>query len=240
MFFKWVKRIVEYNYNLLPAEVVSVYNNLIVDVRLEDGQIAAAFCGAIEIAGICKPKMRVWLKRTSHVNRLILYNIAFVKTPEGMIFANPKYNRQLFTEAFEKGMIPELSEYTDLIPLGMEDNINGMDFELSNPQGKRAFVFVTAIYEKLNGCAVFPRSTNFFEIKMLEQMTRKKQSGDEAYIFMIVPREDCVSAKFVWTLDPPAAAALFEAAKNGLNFLCYGCKINKNRIEINRKMEILY
>ncbi len=230
----------EYNHELVPAEVVSVYNNLIVDVCLKDGQTAAAFCGAVEIASICKPKMRVWLKRTSLANRLVPYNIAFVKTPEGMVFANPKYNRLLFIEAFEKGLLSDLTEYTKLKPLGVKDNINGMDFELSTPQGKKAFVFVTAVYDKMDGCAVFPHSTNFFEIKMLEHMSRKKRDGAEAYIFMIVPREDCVSAKFVWTLDPPAAAALFEAAKNGLNFLCYGCKVNKNRIEIDRKMEILY
>lgn len=230
----------EYNHKLLPAEVVNVYNNLIVDAKLENGQTVAAFCGAIEIAGMCRPGTPIWLKRTCQQKRLIKYNISFVKTPEGMVFANPKYNRVLFEEAFKNGVLADLAEYTECRALGAADNVNGLDFELSRSDGKKCYLFVTSIYNKQDGCAVFPHSINFFEIKMLEEMKRRQKDGAEVCIVMIAPREDCVAAKFVWTLDARAAAALFEAAKSGLNFLCYGCSIAHNNIEINRKMEILY
>lgn len=230
----------EYAHKLLPAEVVSVYNNLIVDAKLENGQTVAAFCGAVEIAGMCKPGTPLLLKRTSQQKRLVKYNISFVKTPEGIVFANPKYNRQLFAEAFDNGVLTDLAEYTSCRPLSAADNVNGLDFELTGAGGKKCFVFVTSVYNKQDGCAVFPHSINFFEIKMLEEMKKKKAEGAEVYIFMIAPREDCIAAKFIWNLDARAAAALFEAAKGGLNFLCYGCKITKNEIKIDRKMEILY
>jgi len=231
---------VEYPYELLPATVESVYNNLIVDAKLDNGQIVAAFCGAVEIADICLPRTPLFLKRTSRQKRLVKYNISFVQTPEGLVFANPKYNRTLFKEAFDNHRLAEFSAYTECRPLGLEDNVNGLDFRLTNPEGKEAFVFVTSLYSKKDGCAVFPNDINFFEMKMLEEMTKRRREGAETYIFMIAPREDCVSAKFVWSLNPPAAAAMFDAAKNGLKFLCYGCKLSPDEISIDRKMDILY
>lgn len=230
----------DYNHKLLQAEVVECYNDLIVDVKLSDGQTMSAFCGAVEAAEMCKPGMPVWLKRTSKNKRLIKYNLAFVQTPEGIVFANPKYNKQLFAEAFEKKLLPEFENYTDCRPLENTDSPEGLDFELTAADGKKAFVFVTSVYNKQDGTAVFPHAINFFEMKMLEAMAAQRKKGAETYIFMIVPREDCMSARFVWNLDPVAAAAMFDAAQNGLNFLCYGCKIAKNKVEINRKMEILY
>lgn len=220
--------------------MVSVCNNLIVDATLEDGQMVTAFCGAIEVAGMCKPNTPILLKRTSNTSRLIKYNVSFVKTSEGTIFANPKYNRKLFEEAFEKGLITDLKNYTNCRSLGERTKTNGLDFELTDPNGKKAFVFVISIYDKQNGNAVFPNNINFFELKMLEEMKKRRDAGAETYAFIIVPREDCLSAKFSWSLNPRAAAALFDAAQDGLNFLCYGCKLAKNSIELDRKMEILY
>ena len=63
-----------YNYKLLSAEVVGAYNKIIIDARLDDGQVVAAFCGAPDIAGMCSPGTRLWLKRTSRTKRLVKYN----------------------------------------------------------------------------------------------------------------------------------------------------------------------
>ncbi len=230
----------EYNHRLIKATVEKVYNNLIVDVRLENSQIVPAFCGATEIAQMCLPKTTLWLKRTSRPGRVIKYNISFIKTPEGIIFANPRYNKDLFLEAFNNKKISEFAEYSKCKLLGSSDNFNGIDFELTAESGKKCFVFVAPVYNKANENVIFPTSINFFEINMMEEMKKRKQTGAETFVFMIAPREDCLNARFVWNRDANASAAYFEAAKNGLNFLCYGCKIGKNVIEINRKLEILY
>ena len=230
----------DYNYKLLAAKTEKVYNNLIIDATLENGQKVSAFCGALEIASICKKGTKIWLKRTSRKNRLIKYNVSFVEAPEGLIFANPRYSRTLFKEAFEQGLLPELGGYTVCTPLKPKDNNNGLDFELKAPDGHTAFVFVTSLYLKQDGCAVFPNAINFFELKMLDEMAKCRANGAKTYVFMIAPRQDCANAKFVWNLNPQAAASMFDAAKNGLNFLCYGCNLELNEIKIGPKLEILY
>ena len=230
----------DYNHKLLNAEVVDVYNKLIVDAKLESGRIVPTFCSASEIADMCKPGTKLLLKRTSRPKRLVKYNISFVYTPEGIVFANPRYCKQIFQEAFEKGSLKDFAEYKHCRKLSETDNAKGLDFELIGDDGKKCLVFVIPVYNKKDGRAVFPYTINFFEMKMIDEMKLKRQEGFETYVVMIVPREDCITAKFVWNMNAKASAMLFEAAKTGLNFLCYGCKMAKNNIEIDRKMEILY
>lgn len=231
----------EYNYSLLPAKVVGVCNKLIVDAKLQNSKTVSAFCGAMEIADLCEKDTKIWLKRTSQPHRIVKYNVAFVETPNGIVFANPKYNRQLFLEAFENGVLTDFAEYDLCEQLNAAHNANGLDFELKNAQGdKSCFVFVTSLYYKQEDKAVFPYNINFFEMKIFEELEKKQAEGAKVCIFIIVPRQDCLSAKFLWNLNPVAAAAIFDAAKKGIDFLCYGCRIEKNRIEIDKKMEIIY
>lgn len=230
----------EYKYKLLKAIVDSVCNNLIIDAKLEDGQKVTAFCGAPNIAEQCKGGTVIWLKRTSNPSRLVKYNVAFIEVDETLIFANPKYDKQLFLEAFENNILDEFDKYDECLPLEPEGKDCGLDFELSNSDGEKCYVYATSIYSKRDAYAVFPHNINFFEMKVFEEMIKRKKQGAKVCVFLIVPREDCLDAKFVWDISTLASGAVYNAAQNGINFICYGCNVKKNKIEIDHKLDILY
>jgi DNA-binding sugar fermentation-stimulating protein len=123
-----------------------------------------SFCGAFEISSICKPHTRLLLKRTSNKKRLVKYNIAFVYTPEGLVFSNPKYNRTLFKEAFDDKILQDFESYSDCTALSDNDDAKGIDFVLTNKSGKKCFVYVMSVYDKFDGRAVFPNNVDFFPI----------------------------------------------------------------------------
>lgn len=230
----------EYKYKLLKASVEGVCNNLLVDAKLDDGQKVVAFCGAPSIAKQCKEGTTIWLKRTSSPTRLVKYNVSFIEVGETLIFANPKYDKQLFLEAFENDVIKEFEKYDECLSLENNEDNNGIDFELSNSTGEKCFVYASSIYMKRDAYAVFPHTINFFEMKVFEEMLRRKKQGAEVCVFLIVPREDCADAKFVWDISTLASGAVYNAAQNGINFICYGCNVDKSHIEIGYKLDILY
>ena len=115
-----------------------------------------------------------------------------------------------------------------------------IDFELSNPQGEKCFVFVTNIYQKQGSSAVFPSEVNFFEFEMFEEMQQLRLKGFKTCVFMIVSRTDCYDIRFSWKLSPFAAGKIFEEAKNGLNFIGYGCNITKMSVTLSHNIPILY
>ena len=229
----------DYDGELVAGTIVRVVGNLIFDIKKTNGEIEPAFCGAIELAEMSNAGMPVLLTQSSDESRIIKQNVLFVKTTEGWIFADPKYNRALFREAFALKKITEFAQYDDYHELQSQE-AGGIDFVLSNAKGEKAWVFVTSIYHKKGEFATFPQKINFFEIKTLEALQQKIKNREKAYILMIAPREDCAKAQFVWDIDASAAAAMYDAHHSGVNFLCYGCKIEDNSISLDKSLEIVY
>ncbi len=226
--------------NLISAEIANVFNSLIIDVKLKDGTITPTFCPSSEVAKFAVKGAKVCLSTLTDNSEKIKYQIEFLEQNGTLIYVNQGKIQTLFEEAFNSGKISELSEYSSCRYLNTEDRLHHIDFELSSKDGKKCYVFLETIYNKQNGYAVFPAGINFFEMAMFEELKRIKKQGHRTLIFMIVPRNDCIEAKFSWNLDPRAAAKIYDEAKNGLEFVCYGCKLDKNSVSIAEKMKILY
>ena len=225
---------------LIKAKVVGKYNGIILDVMFADDSKHPAFCGAFDIAEMCRKETIVYVRPATLGNRKVPYEVEFMEEGGSLIYARPNRNNDLFEEAFLKGALPEFAEYDECRRLEAEDHLPHIDFELSNKTGKKAFVFVTNIYHKFGGSAVFPMEVNFFELEMFEEMGYLRAKGYKTYAFMIVPRADCQDIRFSWKYSPLAAAKIFDEAKNGLNFIGYGCNIDKKSVTLSHLMTIQY
>ena len=94
--------------------------------------------------------------------------------------------------------------------------------------------------DKIGDDVVFPSTINFFELEMFEELKRLRAKGADTYVFLIVPRNDCVQAKFVWNQDPIAAAKIYDEVQSGLKFCCYSCNVNQKSVSIAKKLKIVY
>ncbi len=225
---------------LYKGRVVSCYNSLLIDVRLDDDSQEAVFCASSEAAALCKAGTEVFVRRAPGNLRKVRYELEYLNLDEGLVFVNPSVNRKLFLEAFENGVLKDFGRYENCREIEPDDHLQHVDFELSSAAGEKCFVFIEDVYNKTAGYSVFPAGINFFEMEMFEEMEKLRAEGHRTCIFMLVPRQDSVEAKFSWNLDPIAAAKIFDEAKKGLNFVCYGCILDKKSVSIARKMKIIY
>lgn len=230
----------KYRHQLFPAVVAGRFNSMIVDIRLSDDSVVPAFCARREINAVCSEGMDVLVKRTTNPNRIIKYKIEYISKDGRLIFTSPRYENFLFQEAFVNGKISELSEYKNCRRIEADEHLSHIPFELSDENGRKCYVFVRTLYGYRAGRVVFPVHISFFEQEMFEEMRKLRTAGHQTCIFMIVPFSGCGEVRFVWKAAPVAAAKLFEEAKNGLQFLCYGCNVNKTNIAIADKIDIIY
>lgn len=230
----------ELNYKLSVGRVVKCFNSLLIDVKLSDDSIVPVFCASSEACAMCRPGMEVYLRYAADSLRKVKYELQFLLTKEGIIFVDSSLNHQLFSEAFNNKLISEFADYTVCREIDKNDRLLHVDFELSNEQGQKCYVFIENVFNKAGGYSVFPAGINFFELEMFEDLARLRAQGHKTVVFMIVPRNDCLEAKFSWNLDPVASAKIFDEAKNGLDFICYSCKVDKKSVTIANKMKILY
>ncbi|MBS4771098.1 MAG: DNA/RNA nuclease SfsA [Proteobacteria bacterium] len=226
---------------LIKGQVMNCYNSLILDVRLADNSLVPVFCGSSEAAKLCYTGVDAIIKRHRDSLRKIRYELEFISRSEGLILVNPTYNGFLFQEAFDNGVLSaDFDAYNVCRRIEPDEHLPHIDFELSSPSGNKCYVFIENVFNKQNGCSVFPAGINFFEMAMFEELAKLRRQGHKTVIFMLVPRQDCVEAKFSWNLDPVAAARIYDEAKNGLEFVCYGCNIDKKSVTLANKMKILY
>lgn len=227
------------DFSVIEAEVVNQCNRLIIEARLEDGSIVPVFCASDEAISLCCPQTRIYISPLQNA-RYIGFELQFVNLEQGLIFVNPQFNRRLFHEAFESGRLSDFAAYSSCREIEPDEELKHVDFELSSSEGGKCFVFIQNIFIKACGYAVFPAAINFFELEMFEEMEILRKQGCKTAVFMLVSRCDCSSARFSWKLDPVAAAKIFDQAKNGLNFVCYSCQLDKRSVTITSKMNIEY
>ncbi len=228
------------NFNLIEGEVVKRYNSLLLDVKLFDGKIVSAFCPAEEVCSMSQAGTKVLLRAKGKKYSIVRYEVEFLVMPEGLLLANSLYNRTLFREAVKKGIISEFSDLKECREILKGDELEHVDYELVLSNGEHVYVFIENLFNKVEGYSMFPQGINFFEMKVFDELSQLRSKGHRTAVFMLIPREDCHQAKFSWKLDPVAAAKIYDEAKKGLEFICYGCKVTKNDVTISKQMNIIY
>ncbi len=228
----------DFDIELIKAEVVRRYKRLIIDVKLRDDSIVPAFCSDECIfPNLYDEGSEVWVTRIKSRFRKLRYEVQAINKGDGWVVVNQRGIPKLFAEAFKNRVMDDFVQYTKIRHMTLIDQLPHLDFELSNAQEK-CYVSLRPIYNKLDGKAVFPTKVNFFDMEMFEEMKKVRAQGGRTVVVLIVPRMDCLEAKFSWTIDPISAARIFEEAKNGLEFVCYGCNLSKKSISIANKMNI--
>ncbi len=229
----------DFNTDLIKAEVVGRYKRLIVDVKLRDDTVVPAFCSDDNLfPNLYVKGAEVWIAKIKSKFRKLRYEIYMVNKGDGLVMVNQRGNPKMFVEAFKNRVMEDFIQYSKIRHMVLADNLPHLDFELSN-QDEKCYVSLRPIYNKQDGRAVFPSKVNFLDMEMFEEMRRMRALGHRTVVVLIVPRIDCLETKFSWTIDPTSAAKIFEEAKSGLEFVSYGCNLDKKSITITNKMDIV-
>ena len=228
----------DFDIELIKAEVVRRYKRLIIDVKLRDDSIVPAFCSDECIfPNLYDEGSEVWVTRIKSRFRKLRYEVQAINKGDGWVVVNQRGIPKLFAEAFKNRVMDDFVQYTKIRHMTLIDQLPHLDFELSNAQEK-CYVSLRPIYNKLDGKAVFPTKVNFFDMEMFEEMKKVRAKGASTVVVLIVPRLDCVETLFSWTIDPVSAARIYDEAKNGLEFDSYGCNLDKKGINITNKLNI--
>lgn len=228
----------EFGAELIRGEVVERYKRLIVDVKLQDGSVVSAFCSDDNLfPNLYVNGAEIWITKVPNQLRRLKYEVQIVNKGDGWVMVNQRDIPKLFAEAFKNRQMEDFVLYNKMRHLTVGDRLPHLDFELSNPDEK-CYVCLRPIYNKQDGKAVFPSKVSFLDMEMFEEMKSLRDKGFRTVVILVVPRMDCLETKFSWGIDPTSAAKIFEEAKNGLEFVCYSCKLDKKSISIADKMNI--
>ena len=70
----------------------------------------------------------------------------------------------------------------------------------------------------------------------MRELINAKKKGYNSYILYLVQREDCKYLKIAKDIDEEYKNTFDIALKNGVEILCYDCKLNNEEIKINNQI----
>ena len=112
-----------------------------------------------------------------------------------------------------------------------------VDFLLEQDGRRRCWLEIKNVHLRRGGTlAEFPDCIAARSLKHLDELKAMVAAGDRAVMLFVVQRTDCQAFAACADLDRKYAAGLIEAARAGVEVLCYDCNISPSAIRIARPL----
>lgn len=106
-------------------------------------------------------------------------------------------------------------------------------------EGKgRVWIETKSITLVKDGFALFPDSPTLRGREHVKELIKIKKNGDDGIIIFVVQREDAEKFTPNRKVDPEFSALVKEAISEGVEVLAFNCSVSRNRIYLNRKIEV--
>lgn len=228
----------EFQDTLIEARLIKRYKRFLADAELDNGDIITAHCanpGAM--TGVNMAGSRIWLSKSNNPKRKLKYSWELIEVEMGkkptIVGINTAHPNKLVEEAILNGTITELQDYDTLrreVKYGTNSRI---DILLSDEQKDDCYVEVKNVHLMREAkLAEFPDSVTTRGAKHLDELSEMVKEGHRAVMVFLVQRADAKEVKVARDIDPNYGAALDRAVENGVEILCYSCKLTPNSIEV--------
>ncbi len=225
---------------LIPGKILKRYKRFFVDVELKDGSTITAHCPN---TGSMESCLHVgWpclLSYHDNPKRKLKFGLELTSNGESWIGVNTQLPNAIVRNAIEKGEIPELSGYLNIVSEYKVEK-SRIDIFLSNEK-ERCFVEIKNVTLKGNNReALFPDAVTERGKKHLEELISLKKSGYRACMFFLVQREDVNIFRPAYEIDPNYCQKLKEAYELGVEILIYQTSLSPEGIRISKALPFTF
>jgi sugar fermentation stimulation protein A len=223
---------------LVRGTLIARVNRFVADVRLDTGETIAAHCpNSGSMAGCCEPGRPVYLSRSDNPRRRLAFTWELIEMPDSLVGVNTLVPNRLVKRSIETGVVPELAGYAHIRPEARVGN-SRLDLLLTGDGSPPCYVEVKNCTLVIERGAYFPDAVTSRGTKHLHELMLIAAEGMRAVMFFLTQRSDAEWFHPADHVDPVYGATLREAVSNGVELLCYDCRMDTTSIALRRKLPI--
>ncbi len=226
---------------LFRGTLIKRYKRFLADVTLGNGEDITAHCAnSGSMLGLNEAGMEVWLSQSDNPKRKLRYSWEMVRDGDGLVGINTMHPNELVAEAVKAGKIGELAGYSGLRREVRYGKNSRIDILLTDGGRPDCYVEVKSVTLKRGGKragrAEFPDAVTARGTKHLGELSDMVAAGSRAVMIYLVQREDCTVFSIASDIDPAYAVALANAIKQGVEVICYACRVTPTEIVVDRSL----
>ncbi|CAA7616916.1 DNA/RNA nuclease SfsA [Magnetospirillum sp. UT-4] len=224
---------------LVRGRLIRRYKRFMADVEMEDGTVVTAhLANSGAMTGTSDPGIEVWLSPAANPERKLKWSWELCRIDGHLVGVNTAHPNALAAEAIAAGTIPELAGYATIrreVKYGRNSRI---DLLLEAPDRPTCYVEVKNVHLKRGDWAEFPDAVTARGAKHLLELRDMVAAGSRAVMLYLVQREDCTGFRPAADVDPAYARGLAEAVADGVETICYSCRLSLDGIIVMNPMPI--
>ena len=191
----------------------------------------------VKNTGRCKELLikgsKVFLEDCSHnPNRKTKYDLITVYKGDCLVNMDSQAPNKVVQE-----WLPTLFPDITLIRPETKYKNSRFDFYVETEKEK-IFMEVKGVTLEVGGEARFPDAPTERGVKHIQELVACRKDGYEAYIIFVVQMKGVTHFVPNVATHPEFAEALREAKKQGVNILCYDCKVESDELVLDQKIEV--
>ena len=192
----------------------------------------------VKNTGRCKELLtdnaKVLCQHFANTSRKTAYDLISVYKGDRLINMDSQAPNKVFKEFLDKNI---LFENIEIIKPECKYQNSRFDFYVKTAD-KEIFIEVKGVTLEENGVVLFPDAPTERGIKHLNELITAKNNGYDAYVVFVVQMENVKYFTPNSKTHKAFAQALSNAKNNGVNVLCYDCKVTETTLDINNPVEV--
>ena len=213
--------------NMTPGIFLDRPNRFIAHVQI-NGEAQTVH---VKNTGRCRELLpvgaEVWCQRSDNPNRKTQYDLITVRKGDRLINMDSQAPNAAAKEWLLSG---GLGEITDLKAESVYGN-SRFDFSFTLG-GKPCFLEVKGVTLEIDGVCAFPDAPTQRGARHLRELSEAAREGYGAFVLFVIQMADVKYLRANDATDPAFAAALREAAENGVTVLAMDCAVTEDTMAI--------
>ena len=230
------------NKKFISGKFIKRYKRFFVDVQLDNiKETVTAHCpNTGSMLGLLKEGNPVKLSKVDDPKRKLKYTLEIIKSNGANVGVNTHRANRIVEEALISNKIRSLKKILELKREVKYGENSRIDFLVNNNMDEEIYVEVKNVTLSLKkGVAEFPDAITERGSKHLKELQKIKNKKTRAIMLYLIQRDDCKYFQIAKKIDEKYNSNLKKAIKSGVEILCYNCKFENNKIQIDKKIKFM-
>lgn len=166
------------------------------------------------------------------------YSLISVEKDGIFVCVDSRVANQLFFDYLDTGQVDDFNNIKDL---KREVKFGNSRFDIGFIQNNHHVLIEVKSVNLVKGHkAMFPDAPTSRGNKHIRELIKAKEQGIKAGVAFIIQRPDATIFLPHWEMDPDFSKSLVEANSKGVLIKAFTCEVDKDNIEINKEIPILF